>query len=70
VEGFDGELDAEGCGVVDAGGDAFGDLFAVFGEGEFGCRAADEDDVGSADGGGFIEGAAVVIESGLAFGFR
>jgi hypothetical protein len=36
VEWFDGELDAGGCGVVDECGDAVGDLFAVFGEGDFG----------------------------------
>ena len=35
VQRLDGELHAEGRGVVDAGGDAVGDLLAVFGEGEF-----------------------------------
>lgn len=53
--------------MVDTGGNAICDLAAVFRKTEFRFRATDENDLGSAHSGGFIQGTAVVIKGGLAF---
>jgi hypothetical protein len=53
--------------MVDAGGDAFRDLAAVFREAKIRFRTADKNDLRSAHGSGFIHGAAVVVKGGLAF---
>ncbi len=68
VERLNGELDAGGAGVVDAGGDARGDLFPVLGQGQLREGATDEYDLGCADRCGLVEGLAVVVERGLPAG--
>ena len=52
--------------MVDASGDAFRYLAAIFNEAEFRFRTADENDLRSAHSGGFVQGATVVIKGGLA----
>ena len=67
VERFDGKLHADGCSMVDAGGNAFRDLAAVFRKAEFWFGTANQNDLRSAHGGGFVQSSAVVIKGGLAF---
>ena len=68
VEGFDGEFDVVGLGVGEERADGVADLGAGGGEREAADGAADEDEEGCADGGGLVDGAAVVVEGGLALG--
>jgi hypothetical protein len=53
--------------MVDAGGDAFRDLAAIFIEAEFRFRTTDENDLRSADRGCFVQSSAVIVKGGLAF---
>lgn len=68
VEGFDGEFDVVGLGVGEELADGVADLGACGGEGQAGDGAADEDEEGGADGGGLVDGAAVVVEGFLTLG--
>lgn len=68
VERFDGELDACGLSMIEAGGDAVGDLLSSHSKGRARFGPDDKDDHVGTDGGGFVEAGSVGVDRGLSLG--